>query len=356
VTGTGPYVFHDLLKKTRPKAWGRMCQPCSNHYQRPVHHKKPGEIINKCTARRGQVRNAESSSISNEVLLQPSTTRLDRSKQPAPKRIRRANKGNIHEPQKVVCPGCVEFPRVLKNYKGLKTHWRSAHPGLPLPSAADLVAAVDGALSAAPGDAAVPAAPAVRDVVSVAPSNAAASASPAAGDASVPVASSVGDYVPGGGGVAPRRKVRRRFQSVISSDEEADDDGDGPGDAVPGGGGVAPRRKVRRRDAAPAAAGQAEPGGAGEGDPSAAGDSDSDHDSDSHSDDLASHVEGVFEVKELLEKRVAKGKTWYLVKWSPVEKYPEPTWEPYKSVSKCKTLLRQLRKREKDKRGKEGAK
>ena len=342
VTGTGPYVFHDLLKRTRPKAWGRMCQPCSNHYQRPVHHKKPGELINKCTARRGQARNAESSSISNEALLQPSVTRLDRSKQPAPKRIRRANKGNINEPSKIVCPGCAEFPRVLKNYKGFQTHWRSAHRGLPLPSAADLAAAVDGALPAAPGDA--------GDTVASA----------------VPVASAVGDSAPGGGVASrperPRRK-KKRFKSVISSDEEADDDGDGPGDAVPGGGGVAPRRKQRRREAAPAAACQAEPAAepaaAGEGEPYAAGDSDSEHGSDSHSDDLALHDEGVFEVKELLEKRVSKGKTWYLVQWSPVEQYPEPTWEPYKSISQCNTLLRQFRKREKDeedKRGKEGAK
>ena len=72
---------------------------------------------------------------------------------------------------------------------------------------------------------------------------------------------------------------------------------------------------------------------------------------DIDSEDLEEGDEGVFEVKELLKKcQDKKGRMIYLVQWSPVEQYPEPTWEPYSSISQCKEALAAFRKKEKQQR------
>ena len=59
--------------------------------------------------------------------------------------------------------------------------------------------------------------------------------------------------------------------------------------------------------------------------------------------------EDLYEVKELLEKKKdVKGKMWYRVQWAPVEKYPDPTWERYPAISKCREALAVFRKKMKE--------
>merc|ERR1719264_480388 len=57
----------------------------------------------------------------------------------------------------------------------------------------------------------------------------------------------------------------------------------------------------------------------------------------------------VYEVEKLLEKRVKKGKTEYLVKWKGYEDESENTWEPVENLD-CEDKILDYEKKEKEKK------
>jgi len=54
----------------------------------------------------------------------------------------------------------------------------------------------------------------------------------------------------------------------------------------------------------------------------------------------------VYEVEKLLEKKVKKGKTEYLVKWKGYEDEAENTWEPVENLD-CEDKIQEFEKKHK---------
>jgi len=63
----------------------------------------------------------------------------------------------------------------------------------------------------------------------------------------------------------------------------------------------------------------------------------------------------VYEVEKLLDKRVKKGKTEYLVKWKGYEDESENTWEPMDNLD-CEDKIQEFEKKQKEKEAQEKAK
>merc|ERR1719266_159186 len=63
----------------------------------------------------------------------------------------------------------------------------------------------------------------------------------------------------------------------------------------------------------------------------------------------------VYEVEKLLDKRVKKGKTEYLVKWKGYEDESENTWEPMDNLD-CEDKIQEFENKQKEKEAQEKAK
>ena len=121
VSTSGKFTFHDFLQKYRPVEWGALCSDCSQIHQRPIYHFKEGEIVRAENCVRKGRRSGAGNRRPTSGLIQPDSGRMDRSKQPGPKR-KQPDLG----PDAVTCPFC---PKQCKNSRGLKRHVNCAHPG-----------------------------------------------------------------------------------------------------------------------------------------------------------------------------------------------------------------------------------